>query len=119
LCSLEEFKARGYFLIDAIKCRLNKRGDKEHIPHQVLTACAGTFLLEEIGDLKPETIFILGNSAKKALQNLPPFTGLADHKVTEGLDETFNGYRVILSVYPGGKTRGHTELIKKAFSKIR
>jgi hypothetical protein len=119
LCSLEEFKARGYYLIDSIKCRLNKRGGKEHVPHQVLTACAGTFLLAEIKELKPQTIFVLGNSAKKALQTLPPFTNLADHKVTEGFDETLNGYRVVLSVYPGGKTRGHTELIKKAFSKIR
>jgi hypothetical protein len=119
LASLEEFKGRGYYLIDAIKCRLNKRGGKENVPLSVLTACAGTFLLEEIMDLKPETIFVLGNTAKKALQNLPPFMDLASHKVTEGFDETLFGYRVILSVYPGGKTRGHTELIKKAFSKIK
>lgn len=118
LSSLEEFKARGYYLIDAIKCRLNKRGGKEHIPQEVLSVCGTTFLLDELQELKPETIFVLGNSAKKALQNLPPFTGLASHRVTEGFDETLSGYRVILSVYPGGKTRGHAEQIKKAFSKI-
>jgi hypothetical protein len=117
--SLEEFKSRGYYLIDAIKCRLNKRGGKEHIPDSVLTTCAGTFLLAEIEELKPDAIFVLGNSAKKALQNLPPFMELANHKVTESFDELLSGYRVILSVYPGGKTRGHTELIKKAFSKIK
>jgi hypothetical protein len=119
LASLEEFKGRGYYLIDAIKCRLNKRGGKENVPHEILSVCACTFLLEEIMDLKPETIFVLGNSAKKALQNLPAFNKLADHRVTEGFDETLSGVRVILSVYPGGKTRGHAELIKKAFSKIK
>jgi uncharacterized phage protein (TIGR02220 family) len=119
LTSLEEFKARGYYLIDAIKCRLNKRNGKEQVPKTVLAACAETFLLDEIEELKPTTIFALGNSAKKALQNLPTFKELAKHRVTEGFDETISGYRVILSVYPGGKTRGHTELIKKAFSKIQ
>lgn len=119
LTSLDDFKGRGYFLIDAIKCRLNKRSGKEHVPLSVLTACAGTYLLDEIGELKPTTIFVLGNSAKKALQNLPTFKELAKHRVTDGFDETISGYRVIMSVYPGGKTRGHTEAIKKAFSKIQ
>jgi uracil-DNA glycosylase len=119
LSSLEEFKGRGYYLIDAIKCRLNKRGDEEHIPPDVLSFCADTFLLQEIQEIKPETIFVLGNSAKKALQNLPSFEELACHRVTDGFDQTLSGYRIILSVYPGGKTRGHTELIKKAFSKIQ
>ena len=119
LASLEEFKGRGYFLIDAIKCRLNKRNSKEHVPQQVLSACADAFLLEEIREIAPEAIFVLGNSAKKALQNLLPFKELASHRVTEGFDETLSGYRVILSVYPGGKTRGYTEAIKKAFSKIQ
>lgn len=119
LSSLEDFKARGYYLIDAIKCRLNKRSGKEHVPQAVLSACGANFLLEELQELKPAMIFVLGNSAKKALQNLPPFEKLVGHKVTEGFDETLAGYRVILSVYPGGKTRGHTEFIKKAFSKIQ
>jgi hypothetical protein len=118
LTSLEDFRGRGYYLIDAIKCRLNKRGGKDHVPSSVLATCAGTFLSEEIRELKPPTIFVLGNSAKNALQNLSPFAKLAGHRVTEGFDETLSGYRVVLSVYPGGKTRGHTELIKKAFSKI-
>lgn len=119
LASLEDFKGRGYFLIDAIKCRLNKRYGKEHVPSDVLFTCADTFLLQEIQEIRPETLFVLGNSAKTALQNLPPFGELAGHKVTEGFDQALSGYRVILSVYPGGKTRGHTELIKKAFSKIQ
>lgn len=118
LASLEEFKGRGYFLIDAIKCRLNKRDGKENVPQQILSSCADAFLLQEIDEIKPQIIFVLGNSAKKALQNLPPFEELANHRVTEGFDLTLSGYRVILSVYPGGKTRGHVELIKKAFSKI-
>jgi len=118
LNSLEEFKAKGYYLIDAVKCRINKRGGKEHIPQEVITACGATFLLDEIKELQPRAIFVLGNSAKKALQNLPPFTELASHKVTEDYDELLTGTRVILCVYPGGKTRAHVDLIKKAFSKI-
>lgn len=119
LCSLEEFKAEGYYLIDAVKCRLNKRGGKENVPHKAIATCAATFLLDEIKELKPRAIFVLGNSAKKALQNLPPFSELASHKVTEDYDENLYGIRVILCVYPGGKTRGYVDLIKKAFSKIQ
>jgi uracil-DNA glycosylase len=118
LNSLDGFKAKGYYLIDAVKCRLNKRGGKEHIPQEIIATCGATFLLDEIKELKPSAIFVLGNSAKKALQNLPPFSDLASHKVTEDYDKVLCGIRVILCVYPGGKTRGHMDSIKKAFSKI-
>jgi uracil-DNA glycosylase len=88
------------------------------IPQEIIATCGATFLLDEIKELKPSAIFVLGNSAKKALQNLPPFSDLASHKVTEDYDKVLCGIRVILCVYPGGKTRGHMDSIKKAFSKI-
>jgi hypothetical protein len=43
---------------------------------------------------------------------------LKTHKVTEDYDQILSGYSVILSVYPGGKTRMHIKAIERSFSKI-
>jgi uncharacterized phage protein (TIGR02220 family) len=72
LASLQEFKAKGYFLIDAIKCRLNKQVN-EHVPTPVLGNCANRFLQKELDSFNPSTIFVLGNSAKHALEQLAFF----------------------------------------------
>ena len=78
LKSLIEFKNRGYYLIDAIKCRLNKREEKK-VPTEVLLICSDQFLEKEIKQLNPEKIFVLGNTAKKALQRIPEFIELTQH----------------------------------------
>ena len=123
LPSLDSFKNEGYFLIDAIKCRFNK-SEKSNVPKQILSKCSNKFLAEEIRSLRPKTIFVLGDSAKKALQGLYVFPDFAEfrsldvHKVTEDFDEQLSGYRVILCVYPGGTTRGFESNIRRSFSKI-
>jgi uracil-DNA glycosylase len=123
LPSIEAFKEDGYFLIDAIKCRLNKK-NYSSVPSEVLKKCSAKFLGEEIRIFRPETVFVLGNSAKKALENLQTTSGflefgdLQSHKVTEDYDKMLSGYRVILCVYPGGQTRAFESNIKRAFSKL-
>lgn len=117
LKNLKEFKEEGYFLIDAIKCRINKKGKKK-VPKQALKDCSDQFLMKEITNLKPQTIFVLGKSAKQALQQHPEFLNLQNHKVTEDYDNTLSKYRIILSIYPGGQTRIYESKIKNDFSKI-
>ena len=123
LVSLEDFKDKGYFLIDAIKCRLNKK-DRSNVPQAVLNECSARFLGREIKELKPKTLFVLGNSAKKALQGLhgmsafSEFKELINHRVMDGFDQMLSGYRVILCVYPGGQTRKLEPSIKVCFSKL-
>ena len=117
LNSLDEFKGKGFALIDAIKCRLNKR-QKKNVPLKVLEVCSARFLRREISELNPKVIFVLGNSAKHAMQQLPEFQDLQHHKVTDSYDKMLSGYRVILCVYPGGQTRQHKSRIRLTFSKV-
>lgn len=61
LASLSEFKEKGYMLIDAIKCRLNKQTN-QHVPALVLGNCTDRFLQKELELFNPCTVFVLGNS---------------------------------------------------------
>ena len=117
LKSLEEFRTKGYYLIDVIKCRLNKKV-KKNIPKEAITTCSNQFLEKEIKQLKPKKIFVLGNTAKKALQRMPKFKELTYHKVTDNYEVALSGYHIILSAYPGGQTRKYQNKIKVAFAKL-
>lgn len=120
LSSLEEFMNRGCFLVDTIKCRL-KKSKKIKTPLHITSiskTCAERFLHREIEELKPHTIFVLGNTAKKALQGFSEFKELKEHKVSKGYDKDLSGYRVILCVFPGGQTRKYRNEIERAFAKI-
>jgi len=117
LNSLDEFKGKGFALIDAIKCRLNKR-QKKNVPLKILEVCSARFLRREISELNPKVIFVLGNSAKHALQQLPEFQDLQHHKVTGEYDKMLSGCRVILCIYPGGQTRQHKSRIRLTLSKV-
>jgi len=121
LTSLEEFMEKGYFLIDTIKCRLNKSRKTKtplRIP-SISKTCAKQFLHREIKELKPNTIFVLGNTAKKALQRIPKLKELKEHKVSEDYDENLSGYRVILCVFPNRRTEAkYRNVIEHAFAKL-
>jgi len=117
LNSLDEFKGKNFALIDAIKCRLNK-SRKKSVPLKVIESCSARFLRREILALDPKVIFVLGNSAKQGLKQLPEFRDLKNHKATDDYDKMLSGYRVILCVYPGGQTRQHKNKIRLTFSKI-
>jgi hypothetical protein len=64
LKSLDEFKAKDYFIIDVIKCRLNKTVS-EHVPATVLSNCVGQFLCKEITSLKPKQFLSLETRRSK------------------------------------------------------
>jgi uracil-DNA glycosylase len=118
LSSLSEFKGKGYFLVDAIKCRLNKQ-DSEHVPTTVLSNCTNRFLQAELDWINPGTIFVLGNSAKHALEQLPCFEELKNHKISEDFNRVIGSRQIILCIYPGGKTRKHVYSIKRSFDKLK
>jgi len=122
LDSLESFKDSGFFLIDTIKCRLCKeKGGRisKKILYGIAETCSQRFLLKEIQQLKPNTIFVLGNTARYALSQVAQFEELARHRVTESFSTNLSDYHVILCPFPGGLTRQHTRKIDLAFEKIR
>ena len=107
LNSSEEFKGKGFALIDAIKCRLNKK-QKRSVPMKVLEACSARFLKREILELAPKVIFVLGNSAKQALQHLQEFRDLQHHRVTEEYDKCCQ-VTVLSYVYTQEDRQGDTK----------
>jgi len=122
LNSLEEFKLdKRFFLIDTIKCRLNKsKNIKPRLSiNGIAKTCAEQFLCREIEELKPQTIFVLGDIAKKALQRFSEFSELKEHKVSKGFDGNLSGYRVVLCVFPNRRTEAkYKTQIRGAFAKL-
>jgi len=107
LNSLEEFKLdKRFFLIDTIKCRLNKsKNIKPRLSiNGIAKTCAEQFLCREI---------------KKALQRFSEFSELKEHKVSKGFDGNLSGYRVILCVFPNRRTEAkYKSQIRGAFAKL-
>lgn len=114
---LEDFKKKGYFLIDTIECRVCKP-IKKKVLYKIAVTCSRRFLLKEIGHLRPNTIFVFGSTAKHALQQTTDFAELTLHKITHDYDARLSNYRVILCPFPGGLTRKWTREINRAFTKI-
>lgn len=120
LGSLDEFEAKGCFLVDTIKCRLNKSkrlGSPLRL-NRIAEECSSQFLYREIIALKRKTIFILGNTAKRAVERFPGFQELKNHRVTHDFDASLSGYFVILCPFPGRRTRKFVNEIDRAFRKI-
>jgi uracil-DNA glycosylase len=114
---LEDFKEKGYFLIDTIKCRICKPIKKKSL-YTIAKTCSKKFLKKEIRQMKPKIIFILGNTAKYALGELPEFKELKKVKITSGYKAELSGYQVILCPYPGGQTRKYENQISRAFREM-
>jgi uracil-DNA glycosylase len=107
-------------MLDTIKCRLNKSKSLKTPLRmaRISKNCAALFLRKEIDELKPETIFVLGKIAKEALEQFPEFEELSKHGITDEFDKVLTGYRVILCVFPGRRTRKHKKKIDQAFARI-
>lgn len=116
---LEDFRKEGYFLIDTIKCRLCKPIKKRMLLYQIAETCSQRFLIEEIRQLKPNTVFILGNTARLTLGKFPEFEELRRQKITSGYEAELSGYHVILCPYPGGQTKKYKDETNHAFEKLR
>ena len=117
---LQRFKERNFFLIDTLKCRLDKSKTK-YIPQKVIKSCAENFLQQEIDDLKPDKICVLGRTALKGLKALTAFRkGLNDiRKITEhcGKELTMSGYKIILCVFPSNRNRKYQSCMECVFSR--
>jgi len=116
---LKEFKEHGGLLVDAVKCRFNKRG--RSIPKAIVNTCSRSYLRKEVDALKPEKIFVLGKTALTGLQAIFRNSNLGKHKsMIEGCGTELNvsGYDVIISLYPGDQNRRYYPEMKEAFKKL-
>lgn len=96
---LAEFKGRGYFLVDAIKCRCKKTNGQP--PKRVTETCARRWLqqeLEEIG--KPDRICALGKAALLALSQLAGFEHLSRYSVTDDCGEVVDANQRKVLIWP-------------------
>lgn len=116
---LQRFKKRNFFLIDTVKCRLDK-SKRKSVPQKVIKRCAENFLQKEIDDLKPGKICVLGRTALKGLRALTTFgKGLNEiRKITEycGKELTISGYEIILCVFPSNRNRKYQSCMESVFS---
>lgn len=115
---LEDFRHEDYFVIDTIKCRLCKPIKKKAL-YELAETCSRRFLLTEIRQLEPNTVFVLGDTARYALSQTTDFKELEKYKITEEFDACLSGYRVILCPFPGPQTRKWTNKIDRAFARLR
>ena len=116
---LQRFKERNFFLIDTVKCRLDK-SKRKSVPQRVIKRCAENFLQKEIDDLKPGKICVLGRTALNGLRALTTFRrGLIKiRKITEhcGKELTISGYEIILCVFPSNRNRKYLSCMESVFS---
>lgn len=116
---LQRFKERNFFLIDTLKCRLDK-SKKKYIPQKIIKSCAENFLQQEIDDLKPDKICVLGKTALRGLKALTTFRGgLSEiRKITEncGKELAISGYEIVLCVFPSNRNRKYQSYMKSVFS---
>jgi hypothetical protein len=96
---LEQFSKEN-LLIDTIKCRLDK--GKSGVPKKVLANCTSRFLGREIDGIKPKNIILLGDTAKRGLEQLKGYEVLSGYQVKRDCGKTLqaNNYNIILYAYP-------------------
>jgi len=101
-CTINGLKifSKENLLVDTIKCRLKKK--KSKVPIEITNNCAGAFLLEEIETLRPNTIVLLGDTARRGLGSISEFKALNKYRVKQNCGKTIQvkDYRVILYAYP-------------------
>ena len=107
LQELEKFRDEGYFLIDAMKCRVSKKEIERRYWKDLVKDCALTHLSNEIIDLGPEKICLLGQTALEGVKMLAGFGVLRKHdKISKCVGEVEyvkikdRSVEVILSFFP-------------------
>ena len=65
---LQEFKSRGYYMADTVRCPFQKTDNNATPPDQAVKNCR-PFLIQEISLYKPNIICALGKTALKAFLN--------------------------------------------------
>jgi len=108
---LREFQRRGYFLIDAIECRVKKTG-KGTIPLEVVETCK-TILSAKIELAKnrgAKKMVVLGSTALEALRMLR-FTELVGKSVTRNCGEVVEsrGFKIFILPLPARRGTKYVE----------
>jgi len=123
---LQEFKRRGYFLIDAIECRVKKTGESA-IPQEVIKNCSDFLsakikLAENKGARK---IVILGSTALRALIELG-FNELRGKSVTKNCGEVVESriesreFKIFILPLParrGAKSKQEEKYMNQCYTK--
>jgi hypothetical protein len=89
------------FLTDTIKCRLNK-AQLGQVPIEIINNCTTRFLREEIEHIKPKTIVLLGDTARRGLGQLEGFEEINNFSIKKDCGKilSLGGYRIVLYAYP-------------------
>jgi len=96
---LAAFKARGYVLLDAVKCRCKKTDGQP--PQAVTTTCGRRWLRSELDEFRNvERICVLGRAALRALSQLEGFEGLGQYSVRGDCGRVFATERVKVLIWP-------------------
>ena len=110
-----EFKQRGFFLTDSLKCRINKKNDKfrmdikgdksrKRIPTKVIQNCK-SILKREIDLLSKQKgmkkVVVLGNTALKALK-MVCFSELKNYRAARNCGKKIvsQGFEILIFVLP-------------------
>jgi uracil-DNA glycosylase len=108
---LQEFKRRGYFLIDAIKCRVKKTGGGA-IPLEIIKNCKPILSAKiEIARTRgAKKIVVLGSTALEALKMLR-FTELVGKSVTRNCGEVVEsrGFKIFILPLPARRGTKYVE----------
>jgi len=108
---LREFQERGYFLVDAVECRVNKVG-KGTIPREVINNCLN-FLSAKIELARTrgaKKVVVLGSTALEALKMLR-FTELVGKSVTRNCGEVVEsrGFKIFILPLPARRGTKYVE----------
>jgi hypothetical protein len=119
---LLDFKRRGLFLADTVKCIFRKNVRKK-IPGKLIRFSATEILEGEIEMLKPSLICVLGETALRGLkctnrfsQRLSTYDSITD---VCGKSMIVGNTTVVLSVFPNARNRKYEETIRLVIQKIR
>jgi len=114
---LEQFKDRGYLFMDVIKCIYDK--NKKNITQEIIEFSGREFLQNDLADLSPKVIFLLGKTPLRALKSLDYYKeGLSGYKsITKscGSSVELNGRKIIFCVFPSSRNFIYQGQIQKAF----
>lgn len=116
LLGLTEFKEKGFFLIDTVKCRCDKRVWST-IPPSIVKKCAKRFLQREIVYLNPRKICVLGKTALIGLGEVEGFGKLKNYGIRDDCGKQMNlrGYSVVLCLFPSTQNKRFYQKIKAVF----
>lgn len=116
---LRKFRENGFFLMDTVKCRCDKRG-RSSIPQIIVQTCSRNFLGREIDELKPQKICVLGKTALAGLGEVDSFGKLKGYKIRDDCGRQLNlfDYNLTLCLFPSTQNKRYYERIKRVFKSL-